>query len=216
MSKSPIILPDPENKEVLQRSGWLKDVVDHGESEGDKLISEISFAKEGSTEIIDRFLSGDEPDRDLLDLTDRGRLARAVPYSPENGARVAFVTNLGTLLTYPNPPEPNATGTVVKVRTSSGDTTAVDGRVFVKWDNGEFSAVQHDHLRPAPPTKVATTTTFQIRTANLGDLSEFLRVGGTESDLVHKATKDLWAFRMDGDEYVIERLFDADGDPLKV
>jgi len=39
---------------------------------------------------------------------------------------------------------------------------------------------------------------------------------GNNDELVHKATKDLWSFHQDGDNYVIERLFDETGEPLKV
>ena len=49
--------------------------------------------------------------------------------------------------------------------------------------------------------------------ASLGDLTDFLRVA--DDTLVHRSTKDLWSFRQDGAEYVIERLFDTDGDPIK-
>jgi hypothetical protein len=52
-----------------------------------------------------------------------------------------------------------------------------------------------------------------IRVASLGDLTEFLRVAN--DTLVHKSTKDLWSFRRDGTDYVIERLFDSEGEPLK-
>ena len=41
-------------------------------------------------------------------------------------------------------------------------------------------------------------------------------VAGRVEELVHKATKDLWSFKKDGDNYVIERLFDESGNPLKV
>jgi len=41
-------------------------------------------------------------------------------------------------------------------------------------------------------------------------------VTGSRDELVHKATKDLWSFREDGGQFVIERLFNDSGDPLKV
>jgi hypothetical protein len=47
----------------------------------------------------------------------------------------------------------------------------------------------------------------------MGDLTGFFR--GDNTDLVHKATQDLWSFRKDGDQYVIERMFDGNGEPLK-
>jgi len=48
----------------------------------------------------------------------------------------------------------------------------------------------------------------------MGDLTAFLKVGS--ETLVHKATRDLWSLRKDGKEFVIERLFDDTGVPLKV
>jgi hypothetical protein len=51
----------------------------------------------------------------------------------------------------------------------------------------------------------------------LGDLTQFFSSSRTASDtLIHKATKDLWSLKKDGSDYVIERLFDDSGSPLKV
>ena len=36
-----------------------------------------------------------------------------------------------------------------------------------------------------------------------------------DEELVHKATDDLWSFSKGDDGYVISRLFDETGDPLK-
>ena len=55
----------------------------------------------------------------------------------------------------------------------------------------------------------------KFRVASLGDLTSFLKVA--EGKLVHKSTKDLWAFQKDADgSLVVARLFDEDGNPLKV
>lgn len=57
----------------------------------------------------------------------------------------------------------------------------------------------------------------RVRVARLGDLTQFFSSSRTASDtLVHKATKDLWSLKKDGSDYVIERLFDDSGSPLKV
>ena len=69
--------------------------------------------------------------------------------------------------------------------------------------------------KTASNTKVASS--FTRRVANLGDLSGFLRWGSDDNELVHKATRDLWSFETtDGGDFVISRLFDDSGAPLKV
>lgn len=53
--------------------------------------------------------------------------------------------------------------------------------------------------------------------ASLGDISHlFGRRTASDDTLIHKATKDLWAVQKQGDDYLIERLFDFSGTPLKV
>jgi len=88
-----------------------------------------------------------------------------------------------------------------------------EGKVFVKWDDGEFRPVYAEHLRAATKMKRRGGLRSRIRVASLGDITEFLKVA--EDTLIHRSTKDLWSFRRDGPEYVIERLFDSTGEPLK-
>lgn len=151
----------------------------------------------------------------LRALTDAGRAASALPLPAEAGMRVAFVSNLGSVLSYANPPLPNAVGTVVLVRTAQGDCTSLEDHVFVKFDDGHFAALHCEHLRRAS-SNVKIATGFVRRVASLGDLTGFLRVG-TDDELVHKATRDLWSFRQtpEGD-YLLARLFDDTGAPLRV
>lgn len=151
-------------------------------------------------------------------LTDAGRAAASLQLPVEAGTRVQFVANTGSILAYDDPPAPNASGVVVSVKSASGLITDHDGRVFVKWEDGQTRAIAAEHLRKAAG-RVRTTTASaanRIRVASLGDLTDFLRVAGTSDTLVHKATKDLWSVRRDGNEYVIERLFADTGSPLKV
>ena len=90
-----------------------------------------------------------------------------------------------------------------------------DNRVFVKWDTGEFCPMDATHLRRVAGTKQAQAV--QLRVSNLGDISElFATAGSKEGDLVHKATEDLWSVSKEGDQFVISRLFDDSGEPLKV
>lgn len=161
----------------------------------------------------------------MTDLTDRGRAAKAVSSDILAGSRVSFVTNLGSIMLYPNPPSRGALGTVVKVRTLSGDTTCHNDFVFVKWDDGHFLPTHREHLRLSADQKLShsyrkgtTTRTYdRFIVASLGVLSdEFFVIASAGTDLVHKATKDLWSISKVEDSYVIERLFDDTGEPLKV
>jgi len=152
----------------------------------------------------------------LRSLTDLGRAANALPLPADVGTRVSFVTNIGSVLQWKDPPSAGAEGTVVMVRTAEGDATSLHGLVFVKFDNGQFLQVDPTYLRKASVNnKVASS--FTRRVASLGDLSGFLRWGSDDNELVHKATRDLWSFdTSDTGEFVISRLFDDSGEPLKV
>ena len=137
---------------------------------------------------------------------------------PAAGTRVAFDETVEAILTYPDFPVPGigssvAEGTVVAVRTSSGDTTAQGSRVYVMWDDGRMRAVEREHLRPASG-KRRTAHSVRRVVAGMGDLTDFIR-GGDATDLVHKSTQDLWSLRKEGESYVIERMFDANGEALK-
>lgn len=153
----------------------------------------------------------------LRDLTSYGKLSYDFGSGVPAGTRVAFADDMSALLSYTNPPEPGSEGTVVMVRAAGGDATTNDGRAFVKWDDGGFGAIRFEHLvRPGSANKKASSA-FAMRFSNLGDLSLMFGASPEQSDdLVHKATKDLWSFRKDGEDYVIERLFDEGGGPLKV
>jgi hypothetical protein len=58
-------------------------------------------------------------------------------------------------------------------------------------------------------------TPLRRKVASIQDLSSFVRLSA--DDLVHKATKDLWTIRRQGDGGLfVERAFDDNGSPLKV
>lgn len=158
---------------------------------------------------LDAHLSGDSSVQDYV----RGRKASvgAVP----SGTRVAFDGKLSSLLAYPEPPGRGEMGTVLKVRTAMGDTTEQDGMVFVKWDDGRFMAIHRAHLVPAP-TVTRTANAYRMTVTAMGDLTDFLKSAGGGDELIHKATKDLWKLSKSGGDFVIERLFDETGKPLKV
>lgn len=144
-------------------------------------------------------------------LMDREKIKMGLHLPVEAGTRVTYAGEMGNVL-FDGAPTPGTEGEVVLVRSSSlGDITEHNGHVFVKWNSGEFGAFPAMHLRRSN-TKCASTHTMRV--AGLGDISGFIASG--ENELVHRATKDLWSFRRDGDEYVIQRLFDDTGDPLQV
>lgn len=153
----------------------------------------------------------------LVRLTDKGRAANALPLPAPAGTRVAFIANLGSVLTYTTPPAPDSEGTVVMVRTAEGDQTGMGDAVFVKFDDGQFMAMHHEHLRRSSPN-IKKASNYAFRSAGLGDLSGFLRVSvDLDNELVHRATRDLWSMkRTDEGDFIVARLFDDSGEPLKV
>jgi len=151
----------------------------------------------------------------MRELTDASRAAAALPLPVAAGTRVQFVSNLGSLLTYDDAPAAGLEGSVVLVKTGAGKTTSLDENVFVVWDDGQFRSIQAEHLRLASTVK-RTARNFRVVVSNLGDLSGFFTVAGQADELVHKATKDLWSLKKDGGNFVIERLFNENGKPLKV
>jgi len=163
---------------------------------------------------LDQFLSG------AVDTTLKPKkmgeqnAVQRVAMPVQTGTRVQFVANLEAALTYSTMPADKTAGVVVTVRTASGDTNTHEGRVFVAFQDGTFGSFYPQHLRYASNTRTAKAVVRRV--ASLGDLTDFVRVKEANSDLVHKATKDLWAFKKSGDQYVLERLFDEEGDPLKV
>ena len=187
----------------------------------DDFWTQLTLGQQSRTaSALDDYLSGREADAEnagLRALTDKGRAANALLIPAEVGTRVAFVTNIGSVLSYPNPPDPDAEGTIVMVRTAEGDQTSMGGMAFVKFDGGRFMAIHPEHLRRAA-SNTKRASHFAMRVSTLGDLGGFLR-WGTEDDneLVHKATKDLWSFEStSAGDFVISRLFDDTGSPIKV
>lgn len=162
---------------------------------------------------VDRFLQGRTLDgssnRCVLDVA---KSPKGLELPVFSGTRVAFKASEEALFTYRKCPEDGTEGTVVTVRTACGDLNTYDGRVFVLWDDRSMTPIHTRHLRRARTPKRVATTFRKVVGSNV-DLKGFAKRG---NDLVHKATKDLWAFRQDGDQFVIERLFEDNGTPLKV
>jgi hypothetical protein len=183
----------------------------------DNLIKEADFSGEGFGS-IDSFLTGKDIGGDVFEsvqaLTNSHKAKNAIALPIASGTRVEFNGAMGEVLAYQDPPEPKARGTVVSVKSAGGDLTSHNGKVFVEWDDGTFRSIHAEHLRLARgQAKRQDVESHRMRVASLGDLTEFLKLA--DDTLIHKSTKDLWSFRRDGTEYVIERLFDDQGDPLK-
>jgi hypothetical protein len=177
----------------------------------------------GDTGVIDHVLQGrtieGSETTSIRALTDAHRKQGALTLPVVAGTRVSFVANLGSVLAYDDIPEDKMAGTVVTVRSATGDVTAFQDRVHVLWDDGQFRAIQAEHLRLTKSSNKQAAK-VQMRVSNVGDFAGFFEPAfgktASDSDLIHKATKDLWSFRQEGGEYVIERLFKGDGTPLKV
>ena len=169
-------------------------------------------SEQGTQGSLDHFLSDNRVlegshHSSVRQLTDHIKNSKCLKLPVESGARVTFASNLGSVLTYDNPPMPNTFGTVY------GDSTTHEGMVFVKWDSGEFGAFNPQHLYPSK-TKQAKSVSFRVST--LGDLSSLFSNTKKEGELIHKATQDLWSFKKTENGFFIERLFDDSGEPLKV
>lgn len=142
--------------------------------------------------------------------------ASASPITSEtpSGTRVAFRYNMESILSYKSIPAKGTFGTVVTVRNCGRTASSLsDGRLYVKWDNGVFDAIYPEHLRG---TKVKTASAVVQKFACMSDLlASFMPMSNGGDTLVHKATRDLWSLSETDGQFVIERLFDADGGPLK-
>lgn len=174
----------------------------------------------GPSHSMDAHLQGRSLEGDYFNqvqkLTESGRKQAALALPVDAGTRVAFIVNTGSLLTYPNPPADGLQGTVIKVRTATGDATYQDNRVFVLWDDGVCRAIHHEHLKRAVKSQKRSSAVRMVF-GSLGDISYFFassEKGGDE--LIHKATRDLWSLSKQEEGYVLERLFAEDGNPLKV
>lgn len=152
---------------------------------------------------------------DLVDVNRQVTDERLAQYS--EGVRVVATTNNGLII--PNTlPMSGTKGTVVKVRTASGEVTSLEGEVFVQWDGrgDKIDRVPTNFLRTAS-VKVANLDDF-IVLSSPSLLTAFGEANpNATGELVHKSTKDLWSVKVGEDgEFEIERLFDPNGDPLKV
>jgi hypothetical protein len=67
---------------------------------------------------------------------------------------------------------------------------------------------------PKPQRKASSEVPSRIRVASVKDLVGFNRIAS--DTLIRKSERDLWKLRQSEDgQWVIDRLFDDDGNPLK-
>lgn len=165
---------------------------------------------------IERFLSDRAPSHTAVRslLSPRGVQGLDLTKPVRAGMRVAFVESTRSLLVYPFAPGAGVAGTVVRVRTSSGDSTVHGGMVHVRWDNGTFQSVYLQDVAPAPRQLSAGKWRVTARCPDKATLLGHFRVA-SNGDLIHKSSQDLWSLREAGGGFVIERLFDLSGNPLK-
>ena len=107
---------------------------------------------------MDSHLSGkslDESFGSVRTLTDAHRQANALSLPVEAGTKVVFAGGMGSYLSYDDVPADGATGEVVTVKSATGEITHHDGRVFVKWDDGQLRTIHAEHLRLAGQGKQA-------------------------------------------------------------
>ena len=152
----------------------------------------------------------------ISDLTDRGRKNKRKALNFEDGMRVVAHTNNGVVI--PGQlPSSGTKGTVVSVRTATGDVVSLDGEVFVKFDGrNKIDRIPANFLRVAS-MKVANITDHFIVLSGPNLSASFMSQAGGESTLIHKATQDLWSMKVSEDgSFDVERLFDDNGDPLKI
>lgn len=132
----------------------------------------------------------------------------------KSGSRVKFVAGLQALLSYRECPEPGEGGTVVEVKVSGGKVTSHEGMVYVKWDRAGFQPVWSQHLSFGEPVRRSASMVRVASCALDSFLEDFVKVAGDV--LINRASQDLWSLTQDGDEFVIARLFDDEGHPLKI
>ncbi|MFA6235283.1 MAG: hypothetical protein WC824_14000 [Bacteroidota bacterium] len=180
--------------------------------------SQVQFGGGASHSVIDEVLGhrtlSSSQYTSMRALTDKAREQSSLALPVNAGTRVAFLANLGSVLSYSDVPHPACEGTVVTVKTANGPATYQGSDVFFLWDDSNFRVIRAEHLKLGSPRKTANN--FRMVVSDLGDISSMFVNAGSGDDLVHKATKDLWSCHKDGGNYVIERLFDDTGKPLKV
>ena len=175
------------------------------------MSDDIIFGTSMKTASMDAIL-----DTKISDLTDKGRQARRDKGFHE-GTRVIAHTNNGVVI--PGQlPQAGTKGSIVAVRTANGDVTSLDGESFVRFDGSEkIERIPNEFLRVASMRVANLDDHFIVLSGPTSMLEGLTLTAASDTTLVHKATKDLWSVSVSQDgAYDVERLFDEDGNPLKV
>jgi len=158
-------------------------------------------------------LEGDQF-KSMRGVAEKGKKEKKEASAFHAGSRVAFDQTLESIFTYDDIPGEGVEGSVVAVRTAHGNTT-IDpmDRLFILWDDGKLRSISANHLKAA---KTKQASKYRIVASDDIVFANFFTVAGGHGDeLVHKATKDLWSLKQDGESFVLERLFSEEGKPLK-
>lgn len=133
------------------------------------------------------------------------------------GLPVRLAPTMGYAFSTRRLPDPRAQGSIVCVRTGRREVSAM-GRegFFTAWEDGKFLEVPPDFVVRVANGKFDPALTRRV--ANLDSVvgKEFSLSATSPQELIHKATRDLWAFQDVGGQYQLCRLFDHDGTPLRV
>lgn len=201
-----------ENLEKSLPEGFSKEASDPGYTEIEDLAHVLSSSPSTG---IDSFLQGKTLNGDSTRVVRDAIVGDLGIHLPAKaGTRVAFVATTESLFTYSDCPNPDLEGEIVRVRTAFGDKTAHDGMVFVLWDDKVLRPTHRSHLKMAPSTNKNASASRMV-VSGLGDISDLFSMRAGSADLVHKATNEYWAVRKEGEDFVIERLFNDTGEPLK-
>jgi len=193
---------------------------------------EISFVNDNKTASLDNSLENTS----IYSLTDNARKKKRAASLP---AGIKVLANRNNGLVPPQSLPKHATiGEVISVKTATGNTTELDGEVFVRWTGrSKIDRVAKEFLSLALTKKTASymdnnpdvdfgpavmiNPEANIFTAmeaiSMEDFKQaFAMSQGKQADLIHKSAEDLWSIGVDDKgEYDIERLFDDNGEPLK-
>lgn len=143
-------------------------------------------------------------DRDPFAALDRPVEARVAEIAC--GTPVRYDDSFAARLASRHPPAPGSLGVVVRLREPAPEGYAWVRFAGVRAPSLVYAGALTETGKPKP--------SMSRRIASRMDLTGFMRTAS--GDLVHAAEDDLWNLRKcDDGSYIIERLFDADGNPLK-
>lgn len=113
-------------------------------------------------------------------------------------------------------PAAGSSGSVVCVRTARGNVSAHGGQgLFTAWTDGQFLEIPPNLLQALGGHKFDPVLARKV--ASLDEVvGKEYALSASPKELIHKATRDLWAFQEVGGEYHLCRLFNHDGRPLRV